>query len=205
MVVSSLNKIGIQVKPRELATSAAYTTIQTAEPDPHRAQRPLGQGLRRPVHLLHPVDGRAPRSSQPATPTTLVGLTPSIASKLGVKIPAGTNIPNLDADINCCQKIPATDPSCTACWADLDKKLMEQAVPWIPYLFGLDKPVWEQYGRFVKHLFAQGMGQWVVTAVFNGDFPAILAVTVVTSLAITLMNLFVDIVYAYLDPRVRYT
>jgi ABC-type dipeptide/oligopeptide/nickel transport system permease component len=49
------------------------------------------------------------------------------------------------------------------------------------------------------------MGQWVVSSVFNGDFPAILAVTVVTSLAITLMNLFVDIVYAYLDPRVRYT
>jgi ABC-type dipeptide/oligopeptide/nickel transport system permease component len=27
----------------------------------------------------------------------------------------------------------------------------------------------------------------------------------VTSLAITLLNLLVDIVYAYLDPRVRYT
>jgi ABC-type dipeptide/oligopeptide/nickel transport system permease component len=33
----------------------------------------------------------------------------------------------------------------------------------------------------------------------------ILAVTIVTSLAITLLNLLVDIVYAYLDPRVRYT
>jgi peptide/nickel transport system permease protein len=51
----------------------------------------------------------------------------------------------------------------------------------------------------------QGIGQWVVASVFNGDFPAILAVTVVTSLAITLMNLIVDVVYAYLDPRVRYT
>jgi peptide/nickel transport system permease protein len=51
----------------------------------------------------------------------------------------------------------------------------------------------------------QGVGQWVVVSVFNGDFPAILAVTVVTSLAITLANLLVDIVYAYLDPRVRYT
>jgi ABC-type dipeptide/oligopeptide/nickel transport system permease component len=30
-------------------------------------------------------------------------------------------------------------------------------------------------------------------------------VTIVTSLAITLMNLIVDVVYAYLDPRVRYT
>jgi peptide/nickel transport system permease protein len=40
--------------------------------------------------------------------------------------------------------------------------------------------------------------------VFSGDLPAILAVTIVTALAITLMNLVVDIVYAYLDPRVRY-
>ena len=51
----------------------------------------------------------------------------------------------------------------------------------------------------------QGVGQWTVQSVFSGDLPAILAVTIVTALAITLMNLFVDIVYAYLDPRVRYT
>ncbi len=51
----------------------------------------------------------------------------------------------------------------------------------------------------------QGIGQWVVQSVFNSDLPVILAVTIVTSLAITLMNLLVDILYAYLDPRVRYT
>jgi peptide/nickel transport system permease protein len=50
----------------------------------------------------------------------------------------------------------------------------------------------------------QGVGQWTVQSVFSGDLPAILAVTIVTALAITLMNLLVDIVYAYLDPRVRY-
>jgi peptide/nickel transport system permease protein len=51
----------------------------------------------------------------------------------------------------------------------------------------------------------QGVGQWTVQSVFTGDLPAILAVTIVTALAITLMNLLVDIFYAYLDPRVRYT
>lgn len=50
----------------------------------------------------------------------------------------------------------------------------------------------------------QGMGQWAVQSVFQQDLPAILAVTIVTALAITLMNLVVDVVYAYLDPRVRY-
>jgi peptide/nickel transport system permease protein len=41
--------------------------------------------------------------------------------------------------------------------------------------------------------------------VFQGDLPAVLAVTVIVALAVTLMNLIVDVVYAYLDPRVRYT
>jgi peptide/nickel transport system permease protein len=51
----------------------------------------------------------------------------------------------------------------------------------------------------------QGIGQWAVNSVFQGDLPAVLAVTVVVALAVTLCNLIVDIVYAYLDPRVRYT
>jgi peptide/nickel transport system permease protein len=51
----------------------------------------------------------------------------------------------------------------------------------------------------------QGIGQWAVNSVFQGDLPAVLAVTVVVALSVTLMNLLVDIFYAYLDPRVRYT
>jgi peptide/nickel transport system permease protein len=44
-----------------------------------------------------------------------------------------------------------------------------------------------------------------VNSVFQGDLPVVLAVTVVVAIAVTMMNLIVDIVYAYLDPRVRYT
>jgi peptide/nickel transport system permease protein len=34
--------------------------------------------------------------------------------------------------------------------------------------------------------------------------PVVMAVTVVVTLAVTLMNLLVDIAYAYLDPKVTY-
>ena len=51
----------------------------------------------------------------------------------------------------------------------------------------------------------QGVGQWAVASVFQGDLPVVLAVTVVVAIAVTMMNLIVDIVYAYLDPRVRFT
>jgi ABC-type dipeptide/oligopeptide/nickel transport system permease component len=33
----------------------------------------------------------------------------------------------------------------------------------------------------------------------------VIGVTLILAFAVTLMNLFVDILYAYLDPRVRYS
>jgi peptide/nickel transport system permease protein len=51
----------------------------------------------------------------------------------------------------------------------------------------------------------QGIGQWAVNSTFQGDLPAVLAVTLVVALAVTLMNLIVDVVYAYLDPKVTYS
>jgi peptide/nickel transport system permease protein len=41
--------------------------------------------------------------------------------------------------------------------------------------------------------------------VTNYDFNAILDVTIVAAVIVTMMNLLVDVVYAYLDPRVRYS
>ena len=49
----------------------------------------------------------------------------------------------------------------------------------------------------------QGIGQYAVQSVFSGDLPAILDVTVIAALAISLMNLVVDVTYVALDPRVR--
>jgi peptide/nickel transport system permease protein len=49
-----------------------------------------------------------------------------------------------------------------------------------------------------------GLGSYVVRAVGRGDLPVILAVVVIAALGVAIMNLIVDIVYAYLDPRVRY-
>lgn len=50
-----------------------------------------------------------------------------------------------------------------------------------------------------------GIGIWVVQSTNDSDFPVVLAVTMVAAFAVTFMNLIVDIVYAYLDPRVRYS
>ncbi|MGH2795831.1 MAG: ABC transporter permease [Actinomycetota bacterium] len=50
-----------------------------------------------------------------------------------------------------------------------------------------------------------GLGNYTVDSVNRGDLPVVLGITVFAALAITIMNLLVDVAYAYLDPRVRYT
>ena len=49
-----------------------------------------------------------------------------------------------------------------------------------------------------------GLGAYSVQAVRHADLYAVLDVTVVVAVAITFMNLLVDIAYAWLDPRIRY-
>jgi peptide/nickel transport system permease protein len=50
-----------------------------------------------------------------------------------------------------------------------------------------------------------GIGQLAVTSIGTNDFPMVMGVTVLGALFIAVANLVVDVVYAFLDPRVRYT
>ena len=49
-----------------------------------------------------------------------------------------------------------------------------------------------------------GVGFLAVNAVYKRDFPVIVGVTLVMCLVFVLSNTLVDILYAYLDPRIRY-
>lgn len=49
-----------------------------------------------------------------------------------------------------------------------------------------------------------GMGQLVVDAIDRRDFPVIQAAVLLVAVAVVVANLLVDVVYAALDPRIRY-
>jgi len=49
-----------------------------------------------------------------------------------------------------------------------------------------------------------GLGRLVVNSILARDFPMVQGTIIVLSLAFLLSNLIVDILYAYLDPRIRY-
>ncbi len=49
-----------------------------------------------------------------------------------------------------------------------------------------------------------GIGFEVVEAIFRDDFPVVLAVVVVVSVAFVAVNVLVDLIYTFLDPRVDF-
>ena len=48
-----------------------------------------------------------------------------------------------------------------------------------------------------------GMGTQIITAIRQKDNPVVLASVIVIALAFSLVNLIVDILYTYVDPRIR--
>jgi peptide/nickel transport system permease protein len=49
-----------------------------------------------------------------------------------------------------------------------------------------------------------GVGRYVVTAIGARDYPVIQAVTLLIAVLFVLINLAVDLIYAFLDPRIHY-
>jgi peptide/nickel transport system permease protein len=48
-----------------------------------------------------------------------------------------------------------------------------------------------------------GMGTQLITAILARDYPVVQAFTVVIAMMFVVVNLIVDLSYAYLDPRIR--
>ncbi|TMK85515.1 MAG: ABC transporter permease [Actinobacteria bacterium] len=72
-------------------------------------------------------------------------------------------------------------------------------------LFGIDLGYLLGGAIIVENVFnLQGVGQLGIQSLFTNDFPAVMGVTVLASLFIIVANLVVDLLYAFLDPRVRY-
>jgi ABC-type dipeptide/oligopeptide/nickel transport system permease component len=61
-------------------------------------------------------------------------------------------------------------------------------------------------GTFVTELMfgIPGMGKYFVTSITNRDYPVIMGTILLYAVFLVFANLLVDIMYAYLDPRIRY-
>ena len=68
-----------------------------------------------------------------------------------------------------------------------------------------------QFGRLfggtviIESIFrVPGIGTLLIETVFQRDFPTIQAIIIVVSVSIVLINLLVDLLYGWMDPRIRY-
>ena len=50
-----------------------------------------------------------------------------------------------------------------------------------------------------------GMGQFYLTSITTRDYSLLMAMTMIYAFAVAFLNVVVDILYAYIDPRIRYS
>jgi peptide/nickel transport system permease protein len=73
-------------------------------------------------------------------------------------------------------------------------------------LFALDLPYLFSGAVFVEMIFAwPGMGRLYYQAALQRDYPVLMAILIIGAGFILISNLLADILYAILDPRIRYT
>jgi peptide/nickel transport system permease protein len=73
-------------------------------------------------------------------------------------------------------------------------------------LLALDLPYILGGAVFIEMIFSwPGMGLFYYHAALQRDYPVLLAILIIGAIAIILSNLLADVLYAYLDPRIRYS
>jgi peptide/nickel transport system permease protein len=72
-------------------------------------------------------------------------------------------------------------------------------------IFGLQVPELLSISVIIEIVFAwPGMGMLLVDAVFKRDYTLIQGIVFIYALLVILVNLMVDVLYAYIDPRIKY-
>ncbi len=123
-------KIGIKLNTREFED--AYPVIQdTGKKVPVSAVPGWGKDYPDSSTFMVLFDSRS-ILPQGNVNYSLVGLTEDQAKKDKIEAVDFAAIPSVDADIDKCNEL--LDDERLTCWEDLDKKLMEEVVPWVPYL-----------------------------------------------------------------------
>lgn len=87
----------------------------------------------------------------------------------------------------------------------LTKHVLRNALIPIVSCIGLNIPFLVGGATVTEKIFGwPGMGTLLVQAISQRDYNVIMGVTVLIALVVLLVNLMIDLVYAYLDPKIRF-
>ncbi|MPZ70883.1 MAG: ABC transporter permease subunit, partial [Actinobacteria bacterium] len=86
------------------------------------------------------------------------------------------------------------------------KHVLRSALTPVVTMYGLDLGILLGGAIITERIFnIPGIGLLAVDAITSSDLPIILGTTLFAALFVIIANLIVDVVYAVLDPRVRYS
>jgi peptide/nickel transport system permease protein len=72
-------------------------------------------------------------------------------------------------------------------------------------MFGMDTALLVGGAVITESVFnIQGLGYLAINSALNQDLPIVTGVVLLAAVAVAIMNLVVDVLYAFLDPRIRY-
>ena len=85
------------------------------------------------------------------------------------------------------------------------KHALKNALLPIITLLGLYLPFLFSGAVLVEHVFAwPGMGKTILDAIYQRDYPTVMATTFIFAAMVVIANLIADVLYAVVDPRIRY-
>jgi ABC-type dipeptide/oligopeptide/nickel transport system permease component len=87
----------------------------------------------------------------------------------------------------------------------LSRHALKNAAMAVVTVAGIDFSVLMGGAVITETVFAwPGLGRLVIQSIFNRDYPVVQAAVFAVALVVIVANLIVDILYLYLDPRIRY-
>jgi peptide/nickel transport system permease protein len=89
-------------------------------------------------------------------------------------------------------------------WQVLRHHVLRNAMLSVVSMVGMDLGLAFGGALFIEIVFGlPGMGKLLVRGLAGGDLPVIMGVVLVVSFAVAIANLIVDVIYTWIDPRVR--
>ncbi len=90
-------------------------------------------------------------------------------------------------------------------WVIVHRHALKNALIPVVTVLGVQLGALLSSSVLIEFLFAwPGVGSFMIDAIGRRDLPLVQAITLVTATAFVLINLIVDLSYAYLDPRIKY-
>lgn len=127
----NFSEIGLTFDTKSLERTTAYD--KCLDPGAHTAFCPMagwGKDFPDASTFAEPLFGSASLGPDACCNYSLVGADEDFLKEFDY---ASTDIPNVDDRIEECAE--KTDEERIACWSEFDRYMMEEVVPWIPYLF----------------------------------------------------------------------